>query len=138
MRTIATALLLAVVLPAGMAEAQQRRERPPVYDTGSNVLLRSNAPFWEVGRLSEMYSTLCAAGQFNQVRKNERALEFVGRGGNTVLGVAKGTGWNLYDPQGRAEREADYFFRNDGTTSCEVYYYKPDPNRPKQNDPLQR
>ncbi|EKE76887.1 hypothetical protein [Oceanibaculum indicum] len=137
MRIVAAALLT-LALSAGMAVAQQREPRPPVYDTGSNVLLRSTAPYWQVGRLSEMHSTLCAAGRFNQVRKHARVLEFIGRNGNTVLGVAKGTGWNLYDPEGRAEREADYFFRNDGTTSCEVYYYKPDPNRPRQNDPLQR
>jgi hypothetical protein len=130
MRLMAAALLT-LTLSAGMAAAQQR-ERPPVYDTGSNVLLRSTAPYWQVGRLSNMQSTLCAAGKFNQVRKHARVLEFVGRGGNTVLGVAKGTGWNLYDPEGRADPEADDFFRNDGTTSCEVYYFKPDPNRPKQ------
>lgn len=126
---IAAAVLVALALSAGMADARQ--DRLPVYDTHSNILMRSTAPYWEVGRLSEMHSTLCAAGQFNQVRKNARALHFVGRSGNTVLGVAKGTGWNLHDPQGRAEREADYFFRNDGTTTCEVYYYKPDPRRPK-------
>lgn len=133
---IAAAAFLGLALSAGMAEARQ--DRLPVYDTHSNVLLRSTAPYWEVGRLSEMHSTLCAAGQFNQVRKHARALEFVGRGGNTVLGVAKGTGWNLYDPEGRADPEADYFFRNDGTTGCEVYYHKPDPRGQQQNDAQRR
>lgn len=115
-----------------MADAQQWQDRLPRYDTGSKVLLRSTAPYWEVGQLSGVHSTLCAAGQFNQIRKNARVLEFVGRDGNTVLGVAKGTGWNLHDPQGRAEAEADYFFRNDGTTACEVYYYRPGIGQPKR------
>ena len=38
----------------------------------------------------------------------------------TNTDVAKGTGVNLRDPKRLAKRNEDYFFRNVGTTSCEV------------------
>ena len=126
-----TALPFLFILFADTAHAQFR-ERLPVYETGSKVVLQSAEPYWRVGRLSRQHSTLCANGRFNQVKKNDRVLQFTGPVGNGVLGLAKGNGWNLYDPGRRAVPDADYFFRNDGTGSCEVYYFQPDQAQPAQ------
>ena len=42
-------------------------------------------------------------------------------GGAAVLGVAKGTGLNLWDPDRLAVVSEDYLFRQDGTSACEVF-----------------
>ena len=110
------ALLLLASAPVGA-------QTVPFDSSGTSVIMRSTAPYFEVGELSPELSTLCSSGLFNQDKINLLVIEFTGPVGYGVLGVAKGTGWNLRDPQKRAERKADYFFLRDGTTACRVYYF---------------
>ena len=53
--------------------------------------------------------------------RDRLVARFNGKEGAETLGVGKGNGTNLYDPDRRAKRVEDYFFRNHGTTSCEVF-----------------
>lgn len=113
--------LLALLLPSGLALSPAFAQ-----DTsGAKVLMRSTAPYNDVGVLSPELSTLCTQGLFNQQTLNRLTIEFIGPVGAGVLGIAKGNGWNLSDPQGRADRTASYFFLRDGTSGCEVYYFTP-------------
>jgi hypothetical protein len=98
------ALLLAAV-PAGASE----------------VVLTSSAPYWKVGKKDDALSRACALGRFGLVEPEWLVARFVGKDGADVLGVAKGSGLNLRDPDHRAKPTEDYFFRQHGTTSCEVF-----------------
>jgi hypothetical protein len=85
------------------------------------VVLTSKAPYWRVGPLDEGLSRACSLGQFNLRRPERWEAHFRGAEGADTLAIGKGTGANLRDPLRLAKPKEDYFFRNHGTTSCEVY-----------------
>jgi hypothetical protein len=99
--------LLPALVAAGAAQASQ-------------VVLTSKAPYWQVGVRDEDLSRACSLNQFGPMHPGNLLAQFTGPDGNALLDVAKGTGVNLRDPQHLAKPTEDYFFRNVGTTSCEV------------------
>jgi hypothetical protein len=99
-------MLLSVGIPAAWAET---------------VVLTSKQPYWTVGARDMELSRECALGRFNLQRADRLVARFTGKEGAETLGVAKGTGVNLRDPGHKAKPNEDYFFRNQNTTSCEVF-----------------
>jgi hypothetical protein len=85
------------------------------------VVLTSKAPYWKVGTRDDALSRACGLGRFTMQRSGAYVAKFVGKEGPGMLGVAKGTGLNLYDPGKKAKPKEDYFFHDHGTTSCQVY-----------------
>jgi hypothetical protein len=85
------------------------------------VVLTSKSPYWRVGPLDETLSRACSLGRFNVADPTRWQAYFGGKEGTETLAIAKGTGANLVDPDRRAKPREDYFFRNQGTTQCEVY-----------------
>ncbi len=47
-----------------------------------------------------------------------------------MLGVAKGTGLNLSDPDHMAKPTEDYLFHDDGTSNCNVFVGGSPPKQP--------
>ena len=92
---------------------------PGIVLAGETVLT-SPSPYWQVGQRDEALSRACALEQFGPAHPGDLLARFTGKEGPGVLDVAKGTGLNLRDPRHLAKRKEDYFFRNVGTTSCEV------------------
>ena len=84
------------------------------------VVLTSKAPYWQVGVRDDDLSRACSLDTFAPKHPGDFVARFVGPEGGALLDVAKGTGLNLRDPKRLAKRNEDYFFRNVGTTSCEV------------------
>jgi hypothetical protein len=84
------------------------------------VVLTSKAPYWKVGARDDELSLECSLDQFSPLHPGELVARFVGPQGTALLDVAKGSGLNLRDPKHLARPNEDYFFRNVGTTSCEV------------------
>ncbi len=105
-RSAVTALALAAL--GGSAQAQQ-------------VVITSKSPFWKVGVADAELGKACSLGRFGMAEPEHYVARFTGATGAAVLGIAKGSGLNLYDPDHHAKPEEDYFFRAHGTTSCEVY-----------------
>ena len=101
------AVLLVIVLAAGPAAA-------------SETVLTSTSPYWMVGERDDNLSRACSLLQFGPLHPGALVARFTGKEGGAVLDVAKGSGLNLRDPKHLAVRREDYFFRNVGTTSCEV------------------
>jgi hypothetical protein len=99
-------LFLAIAAPAAAQEV---------------VVLKSKAPYWKVGPRDDALSRACSLNRFNMKRSGAYVAKFVGKEGYGVLGVAKGSGLNLYDPDRKAKPKEDYFFLDHGTTSCQVY-----------------
>jgi hypothetical protein len=110
-RTFALSLVLAG-LALGPAAPSARAEQ---------VAVTSQKPYWTVGPRDTELSRECSLGRFNLVRADRLVARFAGKEGATTLGIGKGNGLNLYDPGHRAKPVEDYFFRNHGTTSCEVF-----------------
>jgi hypothetical protein len=102
-------LLFAIALCAAANEAG-----------ASQIVLTSTAPYWTVGERDNDLSRACSLSDFGPRRLGELVARFTGTEGPGVLDVAKGSGGNLRDPKRRAKPGEDYFFRNAGTTSCEV------------------
>ena len=105
-----TALLLALlVLPAAA--------------TATENLLDSQSPYWEAGPRDPKLSQACSLGRFNERQMGRYIVRLHAKtgGGAAVLGVAKGTGLNLWDPDKLAVVSEDYLFRQDGTSACEVF-----------------
>lgn len=93
---------------------------PPAGAT--EVLINSKAPYWEVGPRDPALSRACSVGRFNQRKIGLYTIQLHAKsGGAAVLGVAKGSGLNLVDPDHHASGAEDYIFHNDGTSSCEVF-----------------
>src|SRR5487761_67194 len=86
----------------------------------SQVVLTSKAPYWQVGQRDDGLSRACSLNQFGPQRPGDLLARFTGPDGGALLDVAKGSGMNLRDPKHLAKPTEDYFFRNVGTTSCEV------------------
>jgi hypothetical protein len=84
------------------------------------VVLVSKEPYWEVGVRDEALSRACSLDQFGPAHPGDLVARFVGSEGSALLDVAKGNGINLRDPKHLAKAREDYFFRNAGTTDCEV------------------
>jgi len=106
LRTTLLILALGVAVPASAQES---------------VVLTSKQPYWKVGQRDDALSRACGLGRFLMARPGAYVAKFVGKEGPAVLGIAKGTGLNLYDPDHRAKPNEDYFFHDHGTTSCQVY-----------------
>ena len=86
----------------------------------SEVVLTSKSPYWAVGDRDDALSRACSLNQFGPQHPGDLVARFTGKEGTALLDVAKGTGVNLRDPNHLAKPTEDYFFRNVGTTSCEV------------------
>ena len=104
MRVLALALVLLAAAPAS-----------------GEVLLTSKSPYWKVGARDIGLSKLCGLGRFGVLAPERWTARFVGKEGAETLVVAKGTGENLRDLDKKAKPKEDYFFRNHGTTDCEVF-----------------
>jgi hypothetical protein len=102
-------LLVAAALCAGGGSA-----------LATQIVLTSKAPYWTVGERDNELSRACSLNDFGPARLGELVARFTGAEGPGLLDVAKGSGRNLHDPKRRATPSEDYFFRNAGTTSCEV------------------
>ncbi len=89
----------------------------------TETVLDANAPYWEVGARDPVLSKACAIGKFNQQQIGRYIVRLHTKkdDGAAVLGIAKGSGTNLRDPDHRANTAEDYYFRDDGTSSCEVF-----------------
>ena len=102
-------LLVAAALCAGAGAAR-----------ATQIVLTSKAPYWTVGERDNELSRACSLNNFGPARLGDLVARFTGAEGPALLDVAKGSGRNLHDPKHRAKPNEDYFFRNAGTTSCEV------------------
>jgi len=88
----------------------------------TETVIDSDSPYWEVGPRDKPLSRACSAGKFNQIQSERYTIRLhAKKGGGAVLGVAKGTGFNLHDPTHLAKANEDYFFLQDWTSSCEVF-----------------
>lgn len=106
MRRLAVALTI-LLLAAPAARAAQ-------------TVLTSKSPYWQVGVRDDALSRACALNEFTPAHPGDFLARFIGPNGGAVLDIAKGSGLNLNDPKHLAKPTEDYFFRNVGTTSCEV------------------
>ena len=89
----------------------------------TETVIDSNSPYWDVGARDQALSKACILGRFNQQQIGRYIVRLHAKkdDGAAVLGIAKGSGLNLRDPDHRASPVEDYFFRDDGTSSCEVF-----------------
>ncbi|MBK1664331.1 hypothetical protein CKO38_08850 [Rhodospirillum rubrum] len=128
----AQALLVLVCCLVGgpAALAADSLETTRRYGTGT-------APYRQVGDLRKDLSALCRRGQFNQVKIDGLYIGYRGKdaagkpieGGKTITGIAK-KGYNLFDPQNKAEDNVTYHFHNDTFSNCLVFEAKPPPPGP--------
>lgn len=94
----------------------------PMAGAATENLLDSQAPYWEAGPRDPKLSNACSLGRFNERQIGHYVVRLHAKaGGAAVLGVAKGTGFNLWDPDKFAVPTEDYLFRQDGTSACEVF-----------------
>ncbi len=93
----------------------------------------AKAPFQDVGTMSKELSSLCRRNMFNQRKKVNLYIGYVGEknsGRHTMTGIAK-QNWNLYDPTGMSEPDVTYHFFNDGYSNCQVFVAREgDPKNP--------
>ena len=89
----------------------------------TETVIDSNSPYWEVGSRDPALSKACVLGRFNQQQIGRYIVRLHAKkdDGAAVLGIAKGSGLNLRDPDHRANAAEDYYFRDDGTSSCDVF-----------------
>ena len=90
---------------------------PPAVDK----VVKTDFPYWQVGNIEQSLSRLCSVGKFNQRVPYRFAGHFKGPKGYALLGAAKGTGLNLFDPQHKADKNHDYWFYRDRTADCIVF-----------------
>jgi hypothetical protein len=86
-----------------------------------DVVLTSPKPYWTVGVRDPILSRACSLGRFNLLRTDKLVARFTGAEGADTLAIGKGSGTNIFDPEHLAKPAEDYYFRNQNTTSCEVY-----------------
>jgi hypothetical protein len=85
-------------------------------------VIDSESPYWAVGPRDQVLSKACATSRFNEQQIGRYVVRLhAKKGGGAVLGIAKGSGLNLTDPDHLAKPTEDYYFRDDGTSSCEVF-----------------
>jgi hypothetical protein len=106
--TLIASALCAVALVLAPARAEQ-------------VVLNSKKPYWMVGVRDDKLSRACSLQRFNLTRTDKLVARFIGAEGSGTLDAAKGNGSDLRDPENLRIPTEDYFFRNHGTTSCEVF-----------------
>ena len=94
---------------------------PAVALGDAQTIVQSTHPYWEVGQNDQELGRLCGVGKFNEAVVDLYVARFTGPKGAGVLGIAKGTGVNLADPGHKAVKTEDYFFYQDGSSSCAVY-----------------
>jgi hypothetical protein len=94
----------------------------PVAGQATDVIINSQAPYWETGPRDPKLSNACSIGRFNEREMGRYTVQLHAKsGGAAVLGIAKGTGFNLWDPDRLAVKTEEYMFRQDGTSACEVF-----------------
>jgi hypothetical protein len=91
-----------------------------VVDHGIYKVERTVLPYWQVGDVDKALSRACSLGTFNQRVPFRFAGHFYGPNGAALLGAAKGSGLNLWDPFKRADAQHDYWFYRDRTAGCIV------------------
>lgn len=109
--TLALAVGTLALAPA--AEAYDKSQRYGV----------ATAPFQDVGTMDKALSSLCRRNMFNQRKKVNLYIGYVGEnnsGRHTMTGIAK-QNWNLYDPTRASEPNVTYHFFNDGYSNCQVF-----------------
>jgi len=114
---------VALVLTAGPAAAQTPlvdQPRTQRTDHGVQKVERTVLPYWQVGDVDKALSRLCSLGQFNQRTPYRFSGHFYGPYGAALVGAAKGSGLNLWDPFKRADAQHDYWFFRDRTSACIV------------------
>jgi hypothetical protein len=114
---------VALVLAAGPAAAQNPVVDQPLIqrsDHGVQKVERTVLPYWQVGDVDKALSRLCSLGQFNQRTPYRFSGHFYGPFGAALVGAAKGSGLNLWDPLKRADAQRDYWFFRDRTSACIV------------------
>lgn len=100
-------------------------------DNGAVVkVVRTQLPNWRVGDINQALSRQCSLGTFNQRVPYRYSAHFSGPRGAALVGGAKGTGLNLFDPQGKADPGRDYWFFRDRTSACVVYSARVKPPPP--------
>jgi hypothetical protein len=92
----------------------------PFSAQAGEVVLISKEPYWAVGVRDDALSRACSLDQFGPAHPGDLVARFIGSEGSALLDVAKGSGINLRDPKHLVKAREDYFFRNVGTTDCEV------------------
>lgn len=108
-------------IPGALALAAMLVTGAPAEAGSARTLVNSNHPYWDVGVMDPDLGRLCATGKFNEIEMNRFVARFNGPQGAGLLGIAKGTGLNLRDPGHKAHKSEDYFFYQDGSSSCSVY-----------------
>ncbi|MDB5360607.1 MAG: hypothetical protein JWO51_1904 [Rhodospirillales bacterium] len=94
----------------------------PTAAMATENMLDSQSPYWEAGPRDPKLSQACSLGRFNERQMGRYVVRLHAKaGGAAVLGVAKGTGLNLWDPDKLAVATEDYMFRLDGTSACQVF-----------------
>lgn len=90
-------------------------------ESGVNKVVRTGLPYWQVGNINKSLSRMCSLGYFNQRVPYLISGHFSGVKGSAMVGAAKGSGYNLWDPQKIADDRFDYWFFRDRTNSCIVF-----------------
>lgn len=103
---------LATVAAVTQAQAAER--------SGVTKLYRSALPYWQLGNVNKELSRMCSLGQFNQRVPYRFSAHLRGPNGAAMVGGAKGTGLNLFDPYRKADAKHDYWFYQDRTSACIV------------------
>lgn len=111
------AAILFTLLMAG-PEVQAQDQLGP---KGVIKVTRSPLPYWKVGDIDRDLSRMCSLGQFNQRIPYKFSGQFIGPSGASLVGGTKGTGLNLFDPQGKRDEAFDYWFFRDRTSACIVF-----------------
>ncbi len=119
---VALALAVAGTMPALALTSMGDQTQPP-------RIVNSRLPYWEVGVLDRKLSRLCSLGQFNTADRYRVRANFTGPVGSAVLAIARGDGWNLEDATKAARKADTYYFHQDGTASCEVFFWNAEQKR---------
>lgn len=85
------------------------------------VAFTSKKPYWDVGVRDKALSQACSLDRFGTKKASQFVARFTGPVGAETLNIGRGTGFNLRDPGHLAKPTEDYFFRNQNSTSCEVF-----------------
>ncbi|MGY8991730.1 MAG: hypothetical protein ACKVHL_09085 [Rhodospirillales bacterium] len=91
-----------------------------VNDAQAAQYATSKSPYWRVGVINKNLSALCQKRLFNQVRRLNLHIGYLGKVGKGVTGVAQKY-WNLKDPTNIGVDGLTYHFFNDGFSNCKVF-----------------
>ncbi len=127
-------LCAGLLLSFGSTAAWAQRVETPT--SGVNKLVRTPLPHWQIGDVDRELSRLCSVGQFNQRAMYRYSAHFSGNTGASLVGGAKGDGFNLRDPLTRANPAFDYWFYRDGTSNCIVFRAAVDGSGVRPDGPL--